>query len=180
MTIVKVQRGITTKLYRQELGLLYSACRLIMLYISMKFHEGFSSYRADTKWPLSNFKGESLHNWLDKSCGSCVLHVVWWCFVYLWSFMMLSWAVFKFYTADTNNSKKCTDKSYGSCGLHAIWWCFIFYEVSWKYLERFSSYRADTIAWRTDRQTDRRTDNRGKHNMSPSLSRGDITIKASH
>ena len=27
-------------------------------------------------------------------------------------------------------------------------------EVPWKYLERFLSYRADTIAWRIDRQTD--------------------------
>ena len=34
-----------------------------------------------------------------------------------------------------------------------------FYEVSWKYLERFSSYRADTIFWQTDRRTDGRTDN---------------------
>ena len=39
MTIVKFQRGITTKLYRQELWFLCSACRLIMLYISMKFHD---------------------------------------------------------------------------------------------------------------------------------------------
>ena len=39
MTIVKFQRGITTKLYKQELLFLPSACRLIMLYISMKFHD---------------------------------------------------------------------------------------------------------------------------------------------
>ena len=36
-----------------------------------------------------------------------------------------------------------------------------------KYLEQFSSYRADTIAWRTHRQTDRQTDIGGKNNMSP-------------
>ena len=30
-----------------------------------------------------------------------------------------------------------------------------FYGVSWKYLERFSSHRANMIAWQTDRQTDR-------------------------
>ena len=39
MSIVKFKRGITTKLYRKELRFLYSARRLMMLYISMKFHE---------------------------------------------------------------------------------------------------------------------------------------------
>ena len=39
MTIIKFQRGITTKLHRQELQFLYSACRLLMLYIAIKFHE---------------------------------------------------------------------------------------------------------------------------------------------
>ena len=53
MTIVKFQRRITTKLYRQELQFLSSACHLMMFYISMKFHENilkdFSSYRVDKK-----------------------------------------------------------------------------------------------------------------------------------
>ena len=39
MTFVKFQKGIITKLYRQELWFLCSACRLMMLYISMKFHD---------------------------------------------------------------------------------------------------------------------------------------------
>ena len=41
MTIVKFQRGITTKLYRQELRSLCFTRRLMMLYtcISMQFHE---------------------------------------------------------------------------------------------------------------------------------------------
>ena len=38
MTIVKFQRGVTTD-YRQELRFLYCACCLMMLYVSMKFHE---------------------------------------------------------------------------------------------------------------------------------------------
>ena len=38
MTIVKFQRGITTKLYRQKLRFLCSARHLMMLYISMMFH----------------------------------------------------------------------------------------------------------------------------------------------
>ena len=37
MTIVKFQRRITPKVYRQELQLLFSARCLMMLYISMKF-----------------------------------------------------------------------------------------------------------------------------------------------
>ena len=39
--------------------------------------------------------------------------------------------------------------------------------VSWRYLERFSSYIADTILWRTDRQTDGWTEDSGKNSMSP-------------
>ena len=57
MTIAKFQRRITTKLYRQELWFLCFACRLMMFYIYMKFHEnilmGFQVIE-----PLSNFKGE--------------------------------------------------------------------------------------------------------------------------
>ena len=57
------------------------------------------------------------------------------------------------------------------------------YQVSLKNLERFSSYRADTICdGQTDRQTDRRTDGRtdgrtdarGKTICLPTLSGGDI------
>ena len=44
-------------MYRQELRFLCFARHLMMLYISMKFHERFSNYRADTKLQLSNFKG---------------------------------------------------------------------------------------------------------------------------
>ena len=42
------------------------------------------------------------------------------------------------------------------------------YEVSSIYLLQFSSYRADTILWRTDRQT------QGTNNISPNLPGGDI------
>ena len=67
-------------MYRQELGFLCSAHHLMMLYISMKFHENilnkFSSHRVDMKLPLSSFEGEKLQNYIDKSYGSCVLHIV--------------------------------------------------------------------------------------------------------
>ena len=54
------------------------------------------------------------------------------------------------------------------------------YQVSLKNLERFSSYRADTICdgqtdGRTDGQTDGQTDARGKTICLPTLSGGDIT-----
>ena len=39
MNIVKFQRGITTKPFRQELQFLYCARHLMILYISMKFHK---------------------------------------------------------------------------------------------------------------------------------------------
>ena len=52
-------------------------------YISMKFHEnilnGFSSYRADTKLPLWNFKGELLQTikirvmFLVFLCSCCLM-----------------------------------------------------------------------------------------------------------
>ena len=50
------------------------------------------------------------------------------------------------------------------------------YQVSLKYLSRFSYYRADKICdGQTDRQTDIQTDGRTrKNNMSPNPSGGDI------
>ena len=39
ITIVKFQRGITSKMYRQEFRFLWSACHLMMFYNSLKFHE---------------------------------------------------------------------------------------------------------------------------------------------
>ena len=45
-------------------------------------------------------------------------------------------------------------------------------KVSWKYLESFLSYRADTILWQTDGQ--------GKNNMSPNPMGGDIITLEIH
>ena len=50
MVIVKFQRRITTKLYRQELGFLCSACHLMMLYISMKFQENILKVFQVIEW----------------------------------------------------------------------------------------------------------------------------------
>ena len=53
------------------------------------------------KISLTVFKIQSGHSFetdwrTDKSYGSCCLHIVWWCFIFLWSFMKTSWMVFKF------------------------------------------------------------------------------------
>ena len=61
ITIVEIQRGIIPKMCSQELLFLCFTHYLMLLYISMKFHENilnaFLSYRVDTKLQLSNFKG---------------------------------------------------------------------------------------------------------------------------
>ena len=49
MTIVKFQRGITSKMYWQELWFLWSVCSLMMLYISVKFHENLFKGFQDTE-----------------------------------------------------------------------------------------------------------------------------------
>ena len=54
MTIVKFQREITTKLYRKELRFLCSACRLMMLYISMKFHDNILNGFQVIEWTRNN------------------------------------------------------------------------------------------------------------------------------
>ena len=50
MTIVKFQRGIIPKVYRQELRFLWSVRHLMMLYISMKFHENILNGFQVIEW----------------------------------------------------------------------------------------------------------------------------------
>ena len=57
----QTSKGNDSKIYRQELHYFWSAHHLMMLYISVKFHEnvlkGFLLIqRTATKLPLSNFK----------------------------------------------------------------------------------------------------------------------------
>ena len=54
MIIVKFQRGITTKLYRQELRFLCSAYCLRMLYVSMKFHDNILNGFQVIEWTRNN------------------------------------------------------------------------------------------------------------------------------
>ena len=60
--IVKFQREITPKIYRQVLLFLCSACQLMMFYISMKFHEnilnGFQVIEWTQNYNCRILKGE--------------------------------------------------------------------------------------------------------------------------
>ena len=127
----KVQRDVTQSVSIQELWFLHSACRLMLVNICMKFHDGIlngfivtertRAYRKNLLFSIS--KG---HN--SKNTQSRV-----------------------------TNLALCTSSHF------ALHMC----KVSWKYLKRFFSYRADTILWQTDGRTDRRTNDPGKNNMSP-------------
>ena len=72
------------------------------LYICMKFQEDISN----------GLKLQSGHNfvletathyvqrgktkkYINKSYGSCILHVVIWCLIFVWSFMKISWKALK-------------------------------------------------------------------------------------
>ena len=82
ITIVKFLRGITLKIYKQELWFLWCVCRLMMLYIEWTRNDHCQISKP------SNSKN------VYKSYGSCGVHVVWWCLTFLWSFMKISWMVF--------------------------------------------------------------------------------------
>ena len=70
MTIAKLQMGITTKLCRKELRFfLCSARRLMMLYISMTFHDNILNGFQVIEWTRN-------YHSLVNSYGSCGLHVV--------------------------------------------------------------------------------------------------------
>ena len=79
MTTIKFQRGITPEMYRQELRFLWSACPLIMLYISIKFHDAFLKdfevMEQTQNYHCQISKGNNSKN-IDKCYGSCGLHVI--------------------------------------------------------------------------------------------------------
>ena len=117
LLLSKFLKGRTPKIYKQELWFLWSACRLMILYIEWTRNDhGQISKKNNSKN-------------VDKSYGSCGVHVVWWCFILLWSFMKISWrfsheiAIVEFQRRVT---PKIIDKSYGSCVVHIVLWCFIF------------------------------------------------------
>ena len=66
ITIVQFQRVSNSKMYRQELWFLCSACRLMMLYVSMKFHEnilnGFQVIEQTQNYHCQISKGNNSKN----------------------------------------------------------------------------------------------------------------------
>ena len=79
----KVKRDITLNIYIQELWFLPSAGRLMLVNISMTFHEdilnGFQITER-TRFCHSNYlqssKGHKSNIYISKSYGSCDLHIV--------------------------------------------------------------------------------------------------------
>ena len=146
----KIQRGITQKVHKQELWFLRSACRLMLVNICMKFHEGnFNGFWVTERTrPYRKIYYFQFQRATTPKIRNPELR-----FLRSARRLMLLYICIKFHE---NISK---------VALHL-------YKVSWKYLKRFLSYRADTILW----QTDGRTDDQGKNNMSPNPTGGDITI----
>ena len=62
-----------------------------------QFHENTLNGFQVIEWIWNDHcqisKGNNSKN-VDKSYGFCGVHVVWWCFIFLWSFMKISWTVF--------------------------------------------------------------------------------------
>ena len=96
MTIVKFQRRITPKIYREELRFLWSAHHLMMLYISMKFHDTFLKDFQVTEWTRNYYcqisKGNNSKN-VSTRVTVFVIYTL--SVIFLWSFMKISWTVFK-------------------------------------------------------------------------------------
>ena len=155
---------IDVKMYRQELQFLFSAHRLMMLYISIKFYEnilnGFAVIERTRNYHCRISKGSN-----SKTIQTRIMVLVFWKlsddaqYFYKVSWKYLEW--FLRYEADTNLPKfqRGMNNSKTLCPrIMVLVFCTLpddalyLLEVSLKYLER---YRADTIAWRTDRQTDR-------------------------
>ena len=138
--------------------LLISARRLVMLYIWAKFHEiilnSIKSYRADTisirKITKGNNSAKNVSGvtivYLCTSSGHALYF-----YQVLWNYLKL----YQSFRADTililkitkgNNSAKNVGgvTVFNLCTLsgHALY----FYQVSWNYLKRYQSYRADTIS----------------------------------
>ena len=167
------QRAITPKIRNPELRFLQSARRLMLLHIRIKFHENIPNgfgVTEQTRFCLRNcyLQSSKVHN--SKSINTRVMVLA-----FCWSsnvgeyFYEVSWRYlerFLSYRADTTISQnllfsiskgrnsKNTQSRVTVLALYtsthvALHLC----KVSWKYLELFWSYRADTILWQTDGQT---------------------------
>ena len=89
ITIYTIQRAITPKIGKPQLWFFFSAHHLMVLNISVKFHDNisgcFSSYKSDTSiWPKSLLPcSKCRHSKSRKtSYGSCFLHVLLWWYIF--------------------------------------------------------------------------------------------------
>ena len=91
-------------------------------------------------------------------CMTCCLSVLYKCMKFGWNTSNGYQVIEQKRNSIANDQREITQKypkqSYGSCAWHVVWMCFT---IVWSFLEislwRFSSYRADTILWRTNALT---------------------------
>ena len=92
----RISKANNSKMYRQEL--LFLCCVVwrcfIFLWSFMKYLKGFQVIERTPNDHCQISKGNN-YKTIDKSYGSCVVHVIWWCFMFVWRFMKISWRVFK-------------------------------------------------------------------------------------
>ena len=163
----------------------------MLVNICMKFHEDTLNGFKVTEWMrfclrncyLQSSKGHNSKSIKYKSYGSCILHIVY-VAKYLYEVSWRCLERFLSYRADTtisqnllfwiskghnykNTQSRITVLALCTSSRVALHLC----KVSWKYLKRFLSYRADMILWH------RRTDDQGKNNMSPNPTGGDILMQ---
>ena len=83
--IVNIQRAITPKLGKPELRFMCFACCLTVFNVCVKFHENMSSsFKVmELTRKLLTHKGQLLQKQENQSYGSCVLHVVSWCLMFV-------------------------------------------------------------------------------------------------
>ena len=119
---------------KTELWFLCSARHLIVLYISVKFREKISNGFQDTErtWYFCDGETDRL---VYKSYGSCALHVVLWCYIFVYSFMKTTLMVSKLQSGNEYDYFQCSmglnsesnkSQSCGSYVLHVLSWGFIF------------------------------------------------------
>ena len=133
-------KGNNLKLYIQELWFLHFAGYPMLVYISMKFHEDIlNSLKVIERTQFShrncylqNSKGHNSKIYISKSYGSSALHVAYCWLIFVWSFLKVSWMVFKLesghdfitatatYKVQRGIAQKYISKSYDSCDLHIV------------------------------------------------------------
>ena len=156
-----------------------SECVLQMYEVSLNTSNGGYGHEIS----FANDQRETTPKYPKRSYGSCAWHIVSLCSRSAWSFNQIALTVFNLQSGPKKLvllHGKLFEKlicrvmdlvrdTSSKCALQM-------YEISSKYHLRFLSYRADTILWRTDRQTDRWTDARGKTICLPTVPAGDINI----